>query len=102
MDASKEFGTGVSVKVKPDGIQLVTLKVASQDGGFLVIAETASGRGDRLKPDDVVIWVPIQHLKEVAPDGADERFGWVGFVVAKVRPEIDLANPNFEIISSYD
>lgn len=36
------------------------------------------------------------------PDGTDERFGCAGFVMAKVKPEIDMANPNFDIISRYD
>jgi len=102
MDSSVEFGTEKPVKIEPDGTQVVALKVASDDGGFLVIARTASGRGDQLKPDDVVIWVPMLHSKEVVPDGVDERFGWAGFVVAKVKPEIDMTNPNFEIISRYD
>ncbi len=44
----------------------------------------------------------MTHSKEVVPDGTDERFGWAGFVVAKVKPEIDMANPNFDIISRYD
>lgn len=102
MDAAKEFGAESPVKIEPDGTQIVALKVASEDGGFLVISRTASGRGNRLKPDDVVIWVPVLHSQEVVPDGVDERFGWTGFVVAQVKPEIDVANPNLEITSRYD
>ncbi|SUZ33842.1 hypothetical protein ROE7235_03617 [Roseibaca ekhonensis] len=102
MDSSKEFGTENPVKVESDGTQKATLKVASNDGGFIVIAQTPSGKGDPLKPDDVVIWVPMLHSKEVVPDGHDQRFGWAGFIVAKVKPEIDMANPNFEILSRYD
>ena len=102
IDSAKEFRTQEAVKVEPDGTQVVTLKVASDDGGFLVIARTASGRGDRLRPDDCVIWVPMMHSKEVVPDGTDERFGWTGFVVAKIEPTIDTSNPNFEITSRYD
>ena len=102
IDSAKEFGTQEAVKVEADGTQILTLKVASDDGGFMVIARTVSGRGDRLRPGDVVIWVPMMHSKEVVPDGADERFGWAGFVVAKVKPEIDMTNPNFDIISRYD
>jgi len=101
LDASKEFGTENAVKIDDDGIQTVVLKVASEDGGFIVFAQTASGGGDPLKPDDVVIWVPLKHSAEVIPNGADNRFGWVGFVVAKVKPEIDLSSPDFEILSNY-
>ncbi len=108
---SREFGTKEAVKVEPDGRQMVVLKVASSDGGFIVSAQTLSGKGDRLKPDDVVIWVPLQHIGDVVPElmamtfagrAMDRRVGWVGFIVAKVAPEIDLANPNFKILSRYD
>lgn len=101
LDASKEFGTEDSVKIEDDGRQMVMLKVASEDGGFIVAAQTPNSKGDRLKPDDVVIWVPMNYAQEVVPDGADTRFGWVGFIVAKVRPEIDMANPNFDILCDY-
>lgn len=103
LDSKKEFGTATPVKVDERGVQTATLKVASEDGGFIVSAQTPSGKGDPLRPGDVVIWVPLQHIGDAAvPDGLDKRFGWVGFIVAKVEPEIDLANPNFNIISRYD
>lgn len=102
LNSEKEFGVQDAVKVENDGTQIVTLKVVSEDGGFLVISRTASGKGERLRPDDVVIQVPLVHSEEVIPDGADERFGWAGFIVAKIAPEIDMANPNFKILSRYD
>lgn len=102
LDSQKEFGTAEAVKVDPNGVQTATLKVASEDGGFIVSAQTPSGKGDRLKPGDVVIWVPLQHIGDAAvPEGIDKRFGWVGFIVAKVKPEIDMANPNFELTCKY-
>lgn len=101
LDSSKEFGAKEAVKVEPDGQQMAALKVASEDGGFIVMAQTPTGDGDRLKPDDVVIWVPVSHSKEIVPDGIDERFGWSGFIAAKVKPEIDMMNPNLEIICKY-
>lgn len=101
LNCSKEFGTADPVKVESDGRQGAALKVASEDGSFIVMAQTPSGQGDRLKPDDVVIWVPVSHSKEIVPDSMDDRFGWVGFIVAKVKPEIDMANPNFGIICKY-
>jgi len=102
LDASKEFGQATAVKIEDDGRQKAMIKVPSQDGGFIVIAETPTGKGDRLKPDDVVIWVPLKQVK--MPEGIDERFGWVGFIVAKVEPdEQDIANPNdFKIICKYE
>lgn len=101
LDSQKEFGTKEAVTVMSDGVQQTTLKVASSDGGFIVASQTATGKGDRLKPGDVVIWVPLQHLGDKVPEGMDNRFGWVGFIVAKVKPEIDLSNPEFDIISRY-
>ena len=99
---ARQFGTKEAVKVDADGRQTVTLKVASIDGGFIVPAQTPSGKGDRLKPDDVVIWVPLQHIGDALPPEIDRRFGWVGFIVAKVAPEVDLGNPDFQILSRYD
>lgn len=101
LDASKEFGTSDPVAVNAEGIQTATLKVASPDGGFIVSAQTPSAKGDRLRPGDVVVWVPLEHLGDILPEGMDKRFGWVGFIVAKVAPEIDLANPELKIISRY-
>jgi len=47
------------------------------------------------------MWVPINYEKEIVPSGSDPRFGWVGFIVAKVKPEIDMVNQNFNIICDY-
>ena len=53
------------------------------------------------RPGDVVIWVPLQHIGDVVPEGIDRRFGWAGFVVAKVAPEIDMAKSDFDILCRY-
>src|SRR5215831_9476285 len=47
LDAQKEFGTPTPVSIGKGGIQLAALKVASEDGGFLVFSQTPSGSGDR-------------------------------------------------------
>lgn len=101
LDSKKEFGTSEAIKVEPDGRQTATLLVASEDGGFMVSAQTPTGKGDRLQPDDVVIWVPVQHVPDLTPAGLDKRFGWVGFIVAKVKPEIDMMNPDFDVVCGY-
>ena len=101
LDSQKEFGTAEAVTVDANGVQTATLKVASDDGGFIVSSQTPSGKGDRLKPGDVVIWVPLQHTGDAVPEGVDRRFGWVGFIVAKVAPEIDMAKPDFDILCRY-
>ncbi len=101
VDSAKEFGVAESVQIEADGRQMAMLKVASVDGGFFVPAYTPTGNGDRLKPDDVVIWVPHEYVKPTV-DQLDPRIGWVGFIVAKVKPEIDLAKDSFDIVCRYD
>ena len=102
LDSKKEFGAEKPVNVDQDGIQTVTLKVASSDGGFIVFAQTPTRRGDLLSPNDVVLWVPMSHSEEFVPEGMDKRFGWVGHVVAKVEPEIDLENSKIPVLCRYD
>lgn len=101
LDATKEFGTEQAVKIQPNGCQLATIKVASEDGGFVVLAETSSEKGDALQPGDVVIWVPMTHMKGMAARLGDERQGWVGLIVAKVAPESDPNTNNMTVICQY-
>lgn len=101
LDSQKEFGTAEAVKVDTNGVQTATLKVASDDGGFIVSAQTPGGNGDRLKPGEVVIWVPLHHIGDAVPEEIDRRFGWLGFIVAKVAPETDMAKPDFHILCRY-
>lgn len=102
LDAAKEFGVAAAVKIEPDGRQMAALRVASDDGGFLVMATTPTAKGDRLHPGDTVIWVPLEHTPSAVPPGTDPRFGWVGFIVAKVKPEVDLAKRDFDVTCFYD
>jgi hypothetical protein len=101
IDATKEFGTEQAVKIQPNGCQLATIKVASDDGGFVVLAETASKNGDRLQPGDVVIWVPMTHMKDLARKLGNDRQGWVGLIVAKVAPESDPNTNEMTVICEY-
>lgn len=41
----------------------------------------------------------MQHLPQFATD--DERSGWMGLIVAKVAPEIDMAKGQMTIICNY-
>lgn len=104
IDAATEFGVPNAVRRQPNGTQLAMLKVASEDGGFLVASTTATDRGDDLNAGDTVIWVPAQYNAPMvdAVDGVDPRFGWIGFIVAKIKPEIDPAAGSFTILSRYD
>jgi hypothetical protein len=40
LDSKEEFGTPSAITVKQDGSQLAALRVASDDGGFIVFAAT--------------------------------------------------------------
>lgn len=104
LDSSKEFGTPDAVKIESDGRQKVTLKVASDDGGFITISETPKAGGDRLKPGDIVVWLPMAHSKEIADQlgrEIDKRFAWVGFVIAKIAP-VMTSNNELKVICRYD
>lgn len=70
--------TGTSVKTAEDGSQTAMLRVANDAGTFSTIARTATGKGPKLLPGDLVAWVPMQKHNE---------FGWVGLIVAKLKPE---------------
>ena len=104
LDSRSEFGAQDQIRVDEDGTQTASLKVASDDGGFVVISKTAGPRGDKLIPGDVVVWVPITHAMPDVPEAADldERFGWVGFIIAKVIPEMDPSSDQLSIACRYD
>jgi hypothetical protein len=101
LDASKEFGAAYAVKEELDGTQLATLRVASRDGGFVVISRTPRPGGHKLQPDDVVIWVPVSYSPETVLPGMDRRSGWVGFIGAKINSVINPESASFEIACRY-
>jgi hypothetical protein len=102
LDAQKEFGTTTAVSIGADGAQLAALKVASDDGGFLVFAKTPSEKGDKLQADDLVLWVPSIYSEEVGHKVTDRRTGWVGLIRAKIKPEIQTDDPSFVFVCRYD
>lgn len=101
LDAREKFGTSVAVKIEDSGLQTALLRVASTDGGFTVMAQTASDNGDKLQPGDSVAWIPSMHLPEIAKSAGDDRFGWMGFIVAKIAPEIDENSKEMKVLSRY-
>jgi len=101
LDPRKEKGSDTPVQLGPDGRQYALLKVVSGDGGFDVIAGTRSANGDRLKPGDLVMWAPYKHVPELAEKHGDHRKGWIGFIIAKIAPELDPAVNEFAVICRY-
>jgi len=101
VDAVKEFGVPVAVKMEDDGTQLAMVKIVSPKGGFIVPAKTA-GTGDPLKVDDLVIWVPVHFDRKLSGRVAGENWGWIGVIAARIAPSID---PNlgggFKILNAY-
>lgn len=88
LDARHSFGAQASVKVESDGRQSAALRVASSDGGFVVIAMTAGPKGPRLQPGQLVAWQAFRHVPEMARAAKDERFGWVGAILGTLKPEL--------------
>lgn len=103
LDAQKEFGAQYPVKIDNDGKQTAALRVASEDGGFVVISPTASNKGEKLSPGDLVFWLPVTQLKEALVENidVDPRFSWVGLIIAKIKPEMGVKNQDFSIICTY-
>jgi hypothetical protein len=81
------FGVATAVKVQPDGNQIAVLRVASNDGGFIVNAVTAGPKGPALYPGQLVWWQAGKHAPEVAKVSKDKRFGWVGLILGTLKPE---------------
>src|SRR5437867_5492091 len=89
LDPREILGATTAVQRQKDGNQVVMLKVASSDGGFIVFASTLGPNGPQLKPGDFVAWRAARHSKDVAASmGAkDERSGWVGLILGTLKPE---------------
>lgn len=86
LDSKELFGTETAVKIQADGNQLAMLRVASDDGGFLVAATTANPKGPRLQPGQLVAWTAMKYVPAIAKDANDKRFGWVGLIVGTLKP----------------
>ena len=87
LDSRELFGTQTAVKIQDDGNQLAMLRVASDDGGFLVAATTANPKGPRLQSGQLVAWKAMKYVPAIAETTKDKRFGWVGLIVGTLKPE---------------
>jgi len=86
LDAQSEFGDDQPITIEADGCARLTLKVASHDGGYVVLSRTAKPPKKPLNVGDMVCWVPIQHDQALSHQANDERFGWIGLVFATLEP----------------
>ena len=87
MDASSEFGSDAPLAFDAEGNANMMLRVASEDGGFIVFSRTINPPEKPLQAGDLVCWVPLQHDEALAGEANDARFGWVGLVFATLEPE---------------
>lgn len=77
------------VIIQKDGNQLAMLRIASDDGGFPVLATTVGAKGPKLQPGQLVAWKAGKYSADVAASmGAkDKRSGWVGLIIGTLRAE---------------
>lgn len=68
------------------GVQRAILRVCSDDGGFTVIAESASANGPKLQIGDLVAWMPVHQIEELKGQVDDPRFAIVGFILGTLHP----------------
>lgn len=87
LDAKELFGAPSAVKTEENGNQVATLRVASDDGGFLVLASTAGPKGPKLLPGQLVAWDAMKYVPAVAQSVKDKRFGWVGLIFGTLKTE---------------
>lgn len=89
LDTTELLGTSEAVKIQSDGNQIAMLRVASDDGGFLVVAATANPKGPKLQPGQLVVWKAMKYVPDIAKAASakDKRFGWVGLIVGTLNPE---------------
>jgi hypothetical protein len=87
LDPREVFGPQATVKTETEGHQIPVLCVASNDGGFFVVATTAGPRGPTLEPGQLVAWRAVRHVPDIAKTVSDKRFGWVGVIVGTLKPE---------------
>jgi hypothetical protein len=90
VDTRHIVGGEAAVKTLPNGNQLAMLKVSSADGGFMVMSETLYASGPKLEPGDLVSWRIGRYSSDVAEIYGDKRSGWVGIIVAKIKPEYSI------------
>jgi hypothetical protein len=90
---------GEHVRRFENGSQTADLYIAGDNDYFLSNALLQPPRAPLLKSRDLVLWVPLEHVSEVAElcreSGADCRIAWQGIIVAKLKPELDTKTMNY-------
>ena len=87
LDAAAAVGGGAAVRHQPNGIQIAMLRVCAKDGGYMVIASSASANGPALQPGDLVAWQAGTQVDALATQFPDPRSRWSGLILARLLPE---------------
>ncbi len=79
--------------------------VCGPPSGFFLIAETPNPGGVEIQHGDLLIWKafsppPLIGKGPIGSLTGDKRSSWVGFIVAKIAPEIDESG-KFTMTSRY-
>jgi hypothetical protein len=88
-----------------DGRYRVSLLVCGAPSAFFLISETPNPGGEAISHGDLLIWKafkapPLIGKGVMGKVTGDKRSSWIGFVVAKIAPEIDETG-KFTILSRY-
>jgi hypothetical protein len=93
LDATKVLDAKESVSILPNGCQMLAIKVADDDGGFVIVTETLWAGAPLLVPGDLVAWEPMKYAPELEEMIPGTRYAWIGFVVSLAKPEVVLNEP---------
>lgn len=92
VDARKYAGMDTAVMRDAKGIQTAMVRVASDDGGFLCVTRTVAPEVEDLEPGTFVAWQAQKYIPSAEKAFDDPRSAWIGFIVAKLKPRLDVNN----------
>lgn len=100
------FGFDSHVRPLPDGRCRIGLLVCGAPEGFFMISDTPRKIVDLPLPGELVLWRPLQKPPllgkgMLGTNTNDKRSSWMGFVIAKIAPEIDDETGEFTLLSRY-
>lgn len=75
-----------AIKIVPEGHPFAMIRVASSDGGFVVPAPSMTANGPSLSIGQLVLWRALEFNADIAQGQEDQRFGWVGVIIATLKP----------------
>lgn len=88
-----------------DGRYRVSVLVCGPPSGFFLITDTPNPGGEPIEHGDLLIWKAFQKPPLIGKGmigkiTGDKRSSWIGFIVAKIAPEIDERG-QFTVLSRY-